>query len=114
MSAHLELEEKQGRLEEVLLEMENPEIWSNPDEAQLLSQEKIKLENICQTFERADNILADAVELLDMAQAENDEQTAVGVKDDLEVIESSIAKLEFDGISAIVGYFMLLVVSKKK
>jgi hypothetical protein len=29
LSAHLNLEEKQGRLEEVLLEMENPNIWLN-------------------------------------------------------------------------------------
>ncbi len=72
LSAHLELEEKQGRLEEVLLEMENPALWSNPDEAQALSREKVKLENICQTFERAGNILEDAEELLDMALAEND------------------------------------------
>ena len=36
LSAHLELEEKQGRLEEILLEMENPDIWSNLEQAQAL------------------------------------------------------------------------------
>jgi peptide chain release factor 2 len=40
LSAHLNLEEKQGRLEEVLLEMENPNIWSNPETAQALGKEK--------------------------------------------------------------------------
>jgi len=96
LSAHLDLEEKQGRLEEVLLEMENPEVWTNPEDAQALSREKSTLEYVCQTFEQADNILNDASELLDMAQSEDDEDTANGVKDDLSIIEKSIAKLEFE------------------
>ena len=96
LSAHLNLEEKQGRLEEVLLEMENPEVWSNPEGAQALSREKSTLEYVCHTFEQADNTLNDASELLDMAQSENDEDTANGVKDDLSIIEKSIAKLEFE------------------
>jgi peptide chain release factor 2 len=96
LSEHIQLEEKQGRLEEVLLEMENPNIWSNPKQAQDLSQEKVKLENICKTFEQANNILIDANELLDMAQTENDEDTANSVINDLNIVEVAIAKLEFE------------------
>lgn len=95
LSAHLDLEEKQGRLEEVLLEMENPDIWSNPETAQALGQEKSKLESICQTFNQASAVLEDAKELLDMAQSEDDENTANSVINDLDNIESSIEKLEF-------------------
>ncbi|SHN89880.1 Peptide chain release factor 2; programmed frameshift-containing [Bathymodiolus heckerae thiotrophic gill symbiont] len=96
LSVHLDLEEKQGRLEEVLLEMENPDVWSKPEVAQSLSQEKSSLETICHTFEQANNILNDAVELLDMAQSEDDEDCANGVKEDLNTVEKSIAKLEFE------------------
>ncbi|MBT4924057.1 MAG: peptide chain release factor 2 [Candidatus Thioglobus sp.] len=96
LSAHLDLEEKQGRLEEVLLEMENPDIWSNPDEAQALGQEKSKLELICQTFARANSILEDAKELLEMAQSENDKDTVNSVIEDLNTVELSIEKLEFE------------------
>ncbi len=95
LSAHLDLEEKQGRLEEVLLEMENPDIWSNPETAQALGQEKSKLESICQTFDKANAVLEDAKELLDMAQSEDDADTANSVINDLDNIESSIEKLEF-------------------
>ncbi|NYT28329.1 MAG: peptide chain release factor 2 [Candidatus Thiodubiliella endoseptemdiera] len=95
LSQHLNLEEKRGRLEEVLLEMENPNVWSNPEVAQALGKEKSTLESICQTFNNADAILEDAKELLDMAQSENDEDTANSVITDLETIEISIAKLEF-------------------
>ena len=96
LSAHLNLDEKQGRLEEVLLEMENPDIWSNPDEAQALGQEKSKLESICRTFEQANAVLEDAKELLDMAQSEDDEETANSVMEDLDDIETAIKKLEFE------------------
>jgi peptide chain release factor 2 len=96
LSAHLDLDEKQGRLEEVLLEMENPDIWSNPDEAQALGQEKSKLESICRTFEQANAVLEDAKELLDMAQSEDDEETANSVIEDLDDIETAIKKLEFE------------------
>ena len=34
LSLNLELEEKQDRLEEVHRELENSEIWTNPDKAQ--------------------------------------------------------------------------------
>ena len=96
LSVHLDLEEKRGRLEEVLLEMENPDIWSNPEIAQALGQEKSKLESICRTFDEANAVLEDAKELLDMAQSEDDEDTADSVIEDLSKIESSIARLEFE------------------
>ncbi len=93
---YLNLSEKQDRLEEVMLEMENPDIWSKPEEAQSLGQEKSKLESICQTFELVISILDDAEELLDMAQLEDDEDTANSLISDLEGIELSIANLEFE------------------
>jgi len=96
LSAHLDLEEKRGRLEEVLLEMENPDIWSNPETAQALGQEKSKLESICQTFDEANAVLEDAKELLDMAQSEDDEDTANSVINDLDRIEASVKQLEFE------------------
>ncbi|HAY41299.1 MAG TPA: peptide chain release factor 2, partial [Gammaproteobacteria bacterium] len=96
LSLHLDLEEKQGRLEEVLLEMENPDIWSNQDIAQALGQEKARLESVCNTFEHVNYILKDAEELLNMAQSEDDKATANSLIKDLEAIELSIANLEFE------------------
>jgi peptide chain release factor 2 len=96
LSKHLDLIEKKGRLEEVLLEMEDPLIWSNPEGAQALGQEKSKLESVCQTFNLVDSILEDAEELLSMAQSEGDEETANSIIKDLGKIELSIASLEFE------------------
>ncbi len=96
LAEHLNLEEKQGRLEEVLLEMENPDIWSNPSEAQALGQEKSKLEGICQAFDKTGAILDDAKELIEMAESENDEDTVNSVISDLDETENIIKRLEFE------------------
>ena len=50
LSDHLELEEKQDRLEAVKLELENPDVWSNPEKAQSLGKERVQLDNLCETF----------------------------------------------------------------
>ena len=96
LSKHLNLDEKQDRLEEVKLELENPDIWSNPDKAQALGKEKVKLDNICEAFSNSSNILNDAKELLEMAESENDSATVNGIISDLNETENSIATYEFE------------------
>ena len=96
LSKHLKLDEKQDRLEEVKLELENPDIWSNPDKAQALGKEKVQLDNLCETFSNSLNILNDAKELLEMAESENDSATVNGIISDLNETESSIANYEFE------------------
>jgi len=95
LSTHLELEEKKDRLEEVRRELENPEIWTNPDKAQSLGKEKVQLENVCNAFTHASSVLYDAKELLEMAEGEDDEEAVNGIITDLTDIEASIASFEF-------------------
>jgi peptide chain release factor 2 len=96
LAQHLVLDEKSERLEEVRLELENPEIWSDPEKAQSLGKEKVELENLCEVFSHSSSILNDAKELLEMAEAENDTHTVNGVISDLNEIEKSIASYEFN------------------
>ena len=84
LSEHLKLDEKKDRLEEVKLELENPDVWSNPEKAQSLGKEKVKLDNLCDTFLRSSSILGDAKELLEMAEIENDNDTVNGIISDLD------------------------------
>ena len=95
LSVHLELEEKQDRLEEVHRELENSEVWANPEKAQSLGKEKVQLENLCNAFTKASSVLYDVKELLEMAQGENDEATVNSIVNDLTNIEASIASFEF-------------------
>ena len=96
LSHHLELEEKQERLEEVKLELENPDVWSNPEKAQSLGKERVQLDNLCETFSKSNSILSDAKELLEMAESENDVDTVNGLLTDLDKTENLISKYEFE------------------
>ena len=96
LSDHLELEEKQDRLEEVQLELENPDVWSNPEKAQSLGKERVQLDNLCETFSTSNSILSDAKELLEMAESENDVDTVNGLLTDLDKTENLISKYEFE------------------
>lgn len=96
LSEHLELEEKQDRLEEVKLELENPDVWSNPEKAQSLGKERVQLDHLCETFSKSNGILSDAKELLEMAESENDIDTVDGLLADLDKTEQLISKYEFE------------------
>ena len=96
LSDHLELEEKQERLEEVKLELENPDVWSNPEKAQSLGKERVQLDNLCETFSKSNSILSDAKELLEMAESENDVDIVNGLITDLDKTENLISKYEFE------------------
>ncbi len=95
LAEHLVMDEKIDRLEEVRLELENPEIWSDPEKAQSLGKEKVELENLCEAFSYSSSILTDAKELLEMAEAENDIETVSGIISDLDEIENTLASFEF-------------------
>ena len=96
LAEHLMMDEKIDRLEEVRLELENPEIWSDPDKAQSLGKEKVELENLCEAFSYSSSILTDAKELLEMAEVENDIETVNGIISDLDEIENTLATFEFE------------------
>lgn len=86
---------KSERLVEVLMELENPAIWDNPEQAQALGKERGLLEAVVNTVTELETGLADAAELLEMAVAEVDEETIDTVVEDIAVFEEKVARLEF-------------------
>jgi peptide chain release factor 2 len=79
----------------VLRELEDPQVWNNPERAQELGRERTKLEAVVGTLDRLREGLTDADELLVLADAEQDEDTAKAVLSDVGRLEGEIAKLEF-------------------
>ena len=47
-----DVDRKERRLEEVNREMENPDLWNDPEHAQKISKEKKTLEDLCGSFKR--------------------------------------------------------------
>ena len=86
---------KVERLEEVSRELENPAIWNDPERAQALGKERANLERIVNGIRANSEGLADAAELLDLAEADNDEGTAQSVVADVDKIAAEVEALEF-------------------
>jgi peptide chain release factor 2 len=86
---------KKEKLEEVLLELENPDIWSEPEKAQALGKDKASLEAVVTGLDQSSAAVRDAAELLEMAIIEDDSSTADEIIVDLSKIETTIADLEF-------------------
>ncbi len=76
-------------------ELENPDVWNNPALAEALGKERSGLEAVTENIERVTNVLAESAELLELAEAEEDESTLAVVQADVSGIEADIEKLEF-------------------
>jgi peptide chain release factor 2 len=88
-------ESKRERLEEVGRELELPSIWNNPQRAQELGKERALLEKIVGEIGGLTNTLDEAGELLQMAIAEQDDGTAIALRDDVEEQAKRVDALEF-------------------
>ena len=76
-------------------ELESPDVWNEPERAQALGRERAGLEKIVGGLRRIADGLVEATELLELAEAENDEDTALAVVADVERFEAELGKLEF-------------------
>ncbi len=83
------------RLEEVQGELENRDIWNDPEKAQRLGKERARLEAIVNTIVALDDGLVEARELLELAGDEDDAETAAVVEVDIAGLEERLAELEF-------------------
>jgi peptide chain release factor 2 len=86
---------KKERLEEVSRELEAPDVWNDAAHAQELGRERARLHTIVSGIDTLTRGLADAEELLQLAVADADEDTAGAVAKDLAGLEARVAKLEF-------------------
>jgi peptide chain release factor 2 len=86
---------KYERLEEVNRELEEPDVWNDPERAQSLGKERASLERVVKTIVELESGLSDMMELLEMAREEGDEETAQSVIEDLEGLDKKLIELEF-------------------
>jgi peptide chain release factor 2 len=91
---------KQERLVEVVRELEQPNIWDNPERAQELGRERARLEQVVGTLSRLATGLADAGEFLQLAREDGDVTIIASVARDVEALERQLAELEFQRMFA--------------
>ncbi len=88
-------DQKADRLVEVNRELEDPNVWNNPEYAQNLGRERAQLAQIVETLDEMSSGLADSRDLLDMAVEENDQGAVDDVAAEIERLREILEKLEF-------------------
>lgn len=76
-------------------ELEQPDVWNDPERAQALGQERAQLEQVVVLVDELTTGLKEADELLSLAVEEEDSDTAEEVSRDLATFETRLAALEF-------------------
>ncbi|MGH8223995.1 MAG: peptide chain release factor 2 [Woeseiaceae bacterium] len=92
---YLDYETKAERLTEVQRELEDPDVWNNPERARSLGREQAQLEDLVTTLDSLSRGISDCAELFELALEEQDAATLPGIQDDLDNIEQQVASLEF-------------------
>ena len=75
--------------------MENPDIWNVPERAQALGKERADLDKVVAGIRSIDDGLNGSDELLDLAESEQDEDTANAVVADVDGYSRRVEELEF-------------------
>ena len=89
-------DQKVERLEEVSRELESPTIWNDPDKAQSLGRERAALEKVVHGLKALDEGFSGALELVELAEMENDDDTFNAVVADVDAAQAHLEKLEFN------------------
>ncbi|AXU93803.1 peptide chain release factor 2 [Erwinia persicina] len=86
---------KKERLQEVNAELEQPDVWNEPDRAQALGKERSALEAVVETLDLMEQGLEDVAGLLELAVEAEDEDTFNEAIAELDVLEKKLGELEF-------------------
>ncbi|MCR6686865.1 peptide chain release factor 2 [Pseudoxanthomonas sp.] len=95
LRGYLDYDAKKERLEEVNRELELPNVWDDPERAQGLGRERSLLEKTVGGIASVLEGLEGSTELLELAESEQDEDTALAVVADVDRFEKHIESLEF-------------------
>ncbi|MBD3585241.1 peptide chain release factor 2 [Salinimonas sp. HHU 13199] len=95
LRGYLDFDAKSERLEEVNRELENPDVWNDPDYAQGLGKEKVALEQVVETIQALEQGAEDVEGLLELAVEAEDEETFEESKSEIEGLQQQLEKLEF-------------------
>ncbi|MFD2632659.1 peptide chain release factor 2 [Idiomarina piscisalsi] len=93
LRGYLDYDAKVERLEEVTREMEQPDVWDDPQKAQALGKERASLEQVVETLDKLQQGLDDVEGLVDLAV--EDEDTFNEAQDELSGLLKQLETLEF-------------------
>ncbi|MDO4626893.1 MAG: peptide chain release factor 2 [Pasteurellaceae bacterium] len=95
LRGYLDYDAKVERLEEVNAELEQSDVWADPERAQALGKERASLEIVVNTIAKLVQGLDDVDGLLELALEGEDEQTFNEAVTELNELEQQLEQLEF-------------------
>ncbi|MCU0887944.1 MAG: peptide chain release factor 2 [Rubritepida sp.] len=95
---HLDWDAANARLAELNAKAEDPGLWNNPDAAQQVMRERTRLAGQIEGVQRLDQEVRDALELIELAEAEEDAATADAAVDDLKRLAAEAKRREIESL----------------
>ncbi|WP_203762869.1 peptide chain release factor 2 [Aeromonas caviae] len=95
LRGYLDYDAKKERLEEVNAELEQPDVWNEPDRAQALGKERVSLENVVSTIDTLTQGVDDVEMLVSLAVEGEDEETFNEAVVEADELEAKLVDLEF-------------------
>ncbi|WP_151208965.1 peptide chain release factor 2 [Bordetella petrii] len=95
LRGYLDYDLKAERLQVVNAELEDPAVWNDPKHAQDLGREKKSLEDVVTTLTALRSGVADALELFELASADDDDATLESIESDADGFQQQLEGLEF-------------------
>ncbi|MEL0243366.1 MAG: peptide chain release factor 2 [Gammaproteobacteria bacterium] len=91
LRGYLDLSDKESKLKEINLELENPEVWQDQEKAKILNKEKTFLEKIITLYSELSSNVNDLIEL----EAISSDSEIKDLSDEVVNLESQLKELEF-------------------
>ncbi|WP_139215157.1 peptide chain release factor 2 [Oceanisphaera psychrotolerans] len=95
LRGYLDYDAKKERLEEVNAELEQPDVWNQPERAQALGKERSSLDTVISTLDALALGIEDIGGLVELAVEEEDEDTFIEAQTELDTLDKRLADLEF-------------------
>jgi len=82
------------RLKQIEQMQQDPDFWTNSDNAAKISQEKTRTQRVLETYENANSSVVDAMEYFELAKSEKDEDTLELLYEDASTLQEATNALE--------------------
>ena len=87
-----------ARLEELNQKVEDPDLWSDSDKAQKIMKERTRLDGSVSSVRKVETNLNDTIELLEMAEAENDQDMIDEAEGSLAAMKVEVEKHQIESM----------------
>ncbi|AWM86861.1 peptide chain release factor 2 [Microvirga sp. 17 mud 1-3] len=93
---HLDWDNAQRRLAELNANAENPDFWNDADAAQKIMRERTSLEDQITAIKRLEQELEDAITLIELGEAEDDEGTIGEGEEQIRALQAEAARRQVE------------------